>query len=100
MFSSLTRINIICVFTEPQGYNHVNLNFTMTSLLDSAEHPELDVRVHGLNILRALFRNNKLGESMNQFLERGILCAIRGFKSSIWSVRNRRRLSYFKGHMQ
>ena len=59
---------------------------TMTSLLDAAAHPELDVRVHGLNILRALFRNNKLGEAMNPFLERGFLCAIQGFKSAIWAV--------------
>lgn len=43
-------------------------------------------RTHCMNVLRAIYRNNLLGELVQQYVAEGMIAAITGFKSSIWGV--------------
>ena len=42
--------------------------------------------VHALNILRALFRDSKLGEHVVAFIPKGVKIAIAGFGAALWPV--------------
>lgn len=43
-------------------------------------------RTHCMNVLRAVFRNNELGELVQQYAAEGMIAAITGFKSTTWGV--------------
>ena len=43
--------------------------------------------VHALNILRALYRESRLGDQVVPFIPDGITIAIQGFAESFWPVR-------------
>ncbi|KAM4770872.1 tRNA (32-2'-O)-methyltransferase regulator THADA [Rhinophrynus dorsalis] len=45
-------------------------------------------QVHALNILRALFRDTRLGENVIPYVADGTQAAILGFTSPVWAVRN------------
>lgn len=47
-----------------------------------------------MNVLRALYRHNELGELVSQYVGRGMIVAVTGFKSFTWSVRNSATLLY------
>lgn len=82
------------VSTEPDVSQRSEVfSETMQTLLaccelekEGEEDSGLEVRVHAMNILRAMVRNNKLGEKIAPFLERTIVAALRGFKSAVWAV--------------
>ena len=42
--------------------------------------------VHALNILRALYRDSRLGEHVTPFVPEGVEIAVRGFSASLWPV--------------
>ena len=65
-----------------------NLARAVNSLFRVARGDSLDGRIHACNILRALFRDNRLGEAVGEFVEEGIMMAIKGFKSTKWAVRD------------
>lgn len=44
------------------------------------------VQVHACNILRALYRETKLGEDVFPFVSDGVVVAITGFHSNSWAV--------------
>lgn len=46
----------------------------------------LPPQVHALNILRALFRDTRLGENIMPYVADGIQAAILGFMSPVWAV--------------
>lgn len=43
-------------------------------------------QVHACNILRALYRDTKLGEAVFPFVSEGVIVAIDGFLSESWAV--------------
>jgi len=63
---------------------------TMEKLLNLAGDYSADAesRVHSLNILRALYRDSRLGDLVSTFVEEGVKVAIVGFKASNWAERN------------
>ena len=42
--------------------------------------------VHALNILRALYRDSRLGEHIIPFIPEGVKIAVDGFSASLWPV--------------
>lgn len=44
-------------------------------------------QVHALNILRAMYRDTRLGEEVFQFIADGVKAAVTGFGSHLWAVR-------------
>merc|ERR1719447_344717 len=59
----------------------------MTRLLQLAREGSSETRVHSMNILRALYRDSRLGDAITSFLEGGVTVAITGFKASNWAER-------------
>ncbi|XP_026332504.1 thyroid adenoma-associated protein homolog [Hyposmocoma kahamanoa] len=48
----------------------------------------IETRTHAINILRALFRNSMLEESVSGYVGEGLLVALLGFEGSTWMERN------------
>uniref|UniRef100_A0A3Q3LPG0 tRNA (32-2'-O)-methyltransferase regulator THADA n=1 Tax=Mastacembelus armatus TaxID=205130 RepID=A0A3Q3LPG0_9TELE len=81
--------------SEPKSSSCSLLKMTMRELIalsmpsadrntDSSTVPQ----VHALNILRALYRDTRLGENIIPFVSDGMQAAVLGFTSSVWAVRN------------
>ncbi|NXA46117.1 THADA protein, partial [Nothocercus julius] len=78
--------------SEPKKGKADLLKMTMKELLSLAaplkESTSMIPQVHALNILRALFRDTRLGENIMPYVADGIQAAILGFVSPVWAVRN------------
>uniref|UniRef100_H0UUU8 tRNA (32-2'-O)-methyltransferase regulator THADA n=1 Tax=Cavia porcellus TaxID=10141 RepID=H0UUU8_CAVPO len=78
--------------SEPKRSKMNLLKITMKELLflaGSTDSSQSTVpQVHALNILRALFRDTRLGENVIPFVADGAKAAILGFTSPVWAVRN------------
>ncbi|XP_024152640.1 thyroid adenoma-associated protein [Oryzias melastigma] len=81
--------------SEPKSSSCSLLKMTMRELTalampsadrntDSSTVPQ----VHALNILRALYRDTRLGENIIPFVSDGVQAAVLGFTSPVWAVRN------------
>uniref|UniRef100_A0A8C3B078 tRNA (32-2'-O)-methyltransferase regulator THADA n=1 Tax=Cyclopterus lumpus TaxID=8103 RepID=A0A8C3B078_CYCLU len=81
--------------SEPKSSSCCLLKMTMRELIalavpsanrttDSSTVPQ----VHALNILRALYRDTRLGENVIPFVSDGMQAAVLGFTSPVWAVRN------------
>uniref|UniRef100_A0A8C4Z6R2 tRNA (32-2'-O)-methyltransferase regulator THADA n=1 Tax=Gadus morhua TaxID=8049 RepID=A0A8C4Z6R2_GADMO len=81
--------------SEPKASSCSLLRMTMRELTSLAA-PSADQddknstvsQVHALNILRALYRDTRLGENIIPFVSEGMQAAVLGFTSPIWAVRN------------
>ncbi|NXG36153.1 THADA protein, partial [Dromaius novaehollandiae] len=78
--------------SEPKKGKADLLKMTMKELISLAaplnESSSIIPQVHALNILRALFRDTRLGENIMPYVSDGIQAAILGFMSPVWAVRN------------
>ncbi|XP_031806272.1 thyroid adenoma-associated protein isoform X1 [Sarcophilus harrisii] len=78
--------------SEPKKGRMDLLKITMKELISLAvpsDDSQSSVpQVHALNILRALFRDTRLGENIIPYVADGIQAAILGFTSPVWAVRN------------
>lgn len=52
----------------------------------SSAPPSQPAAVHALNILRALYRDSRLGEHIVPFIPEGVMIAIEGFSAPLWPV--------------
>lgn len=77
--------------SEPKSSSCGLLKMTMRELIALAK-PSADSstvpQVHALNILRALYRDTRLGENIIPFVSDGMQAAVLGFTSPVWAVRN------------
>uniref|UniRef100_A0A8C3KQ55 tRNA (32-2'-O)-methyltransferase regulator THADA n=1 Tax=Calidris pygmaea TaxID=425635 RepID=A0A8C3KQ55_9CHAR len=77
--------------SEPKSKTDL-LKMTMKELVSLAaplnDPSSVIPQVHALNILRALFRDTRLGENIMPYVADGIQAAILGFMSPVWAVRN------------
>ncbi|KAM5292637.1 tRNA (32-2'-O)-methyltransferase regulator THADA-like [Ctenodactylus gundi] len=78
--------------SEPKKGKMDLLKITMKEFISLAV-PTVDSQnsvpqVHALNVLRALFRDTRLGESIIPYVADGAKAAILGFTSPVWAVRN------------
>ncbi|RXN24870.1 thyroid adenoma-associated [Labeo rohita] len=81
--------------SEPKSSSCGLLKMTMRSLTalampsnDGDTESSSVPQVHALNILRALYRDTRLGENIVPFVSEGMQAAILGFTSPVWAVRN------------
>ncbi|XP_063158962.1 tRNA (32-2'-O)-methyltransferase regulator THADA [Candoia aspera] len=78
--------------SEPKKGKAGLLKMTMKSLISLALPSDMPTstisQVHALNILRALFKDTRLGENIIPYVADGMRAAILGFTSSVWAVRN------------
>ncbi|XP_077193802.1 tRNA (32-2'-O)-methyltransferase regulator THADA isoform X2 [Paroedura picta] len=78
--------------SEPKKGKTGLLKKTMKELIPLASPSDIPQstipQVHALNILRALFKDTRLGESIIPYVAEGMQAAILGFTSSVWAVRN------------
>ncbi|XP_057197470.1 thyroid adenoma-associated protein isoform X2 [Triplophysa rosa] len=81
--------------SEPKSSSCSLLKMTMrclTALAMPSDDGSTDIstvpQVHALNILRALFRDTRLGENIVPFVAEGMQAAVLGFTSPVWAVRN------------
>ncbi|XP_045627576.1 thyroid adenoma-associated protein [Ursus americanus] len=78
--------------SEPKKGKMDLLKITMKELITLAgptdDSKSTVPQVHALNILRALFRDTRLGENIIPYVADGAKAAILGFTSPVWAVRN------------
>ncbi|XP_021508522.1 tRNA (32-2'-O)-methyltransferase regulator THADA [Meriones unguiculatus] len=78
--------------SEPKKGKMDLLKITMKELISLALSVDASKgivpQVHALNILRALFRDTRLGENIVPYVADGAKAAILGFTSPVWAVRN------------
>nr|XP_022332415.1 thyroid adenoma-associated protein homolog isoform X4 [Crassostrea virginica] len=82
------------VSSEPPSTGRPCFKWTMRELLQLALKEDLvsgtpsNSKVHALNILRALYKDSRLGEVVTTFVADGLRASILGFQSPFWAVRN------------
>lgn len=78
--------------SEPKKGKMDLLKITMKELISLAgptdDSPSTVPQVHALNILRALYRDTRLGGNVIPYIADGAKAAILGFTSPVWAVRN------------
>ncbi|MEQ2239497.1 hypothetical protein ILYODFUR_005061, partial [Ilyodon furcidens] len=81
--------------SEPKSSSCSLLKMTMRELIalavpsaESNTNSSTVPQVHALNILRALYRDTRLGENIIPFVSDGMQAAVLGFTSPVWAVRN------------
>lgn len=73
--------------TPPQGSNTPQgSNAPHGSNVSEAGALLVTAAVHALNILRALYRDSRLGEHVVAFIPEGVKVAITGFAANLWPV--------------
>ncbi|XP_065213217.1 tRNA (32-2'-O)-methyltransferase regulator THADA isoform X2 [Planococcus citri] len=82
---------IICTeFDDKRKFTSNLLNEFMKNMLKilNDQEAEVETKIHALNIVRDLFVHKDLAEQIHGFVEKGVIIAIAGFKSSNWNERN------------
>lgn len=80
---SSTNDSIPVNSTHEKNADSVNSEIRESSSHDTQVH---SAAVHALNILRALYRDSRLGEQIVPFIPEGVEIAVHGFSASLWPV--------------
>ena len=97
--AGLPYLVLAVISNEPKHLNNEHLSITMDKLTSIAmkvvESPEdIIIKVHCLNILRALFKDNKLRDSMHQYVSISIPLVMTSVSSPHWPIRNASHLLF------
>ncbi|KAI6648375.1 Thyroid adenoma-associated protein isoform X2 [Oopsacas minuta] len=97
--AGLPYLVLAILSNEPKHLNNKYLSITMDTLTTIAakvvQSPEdIIIQVHSLNILRALFKDNKLRDIMHQYVSTTIPHVIRSVSSTHWPIRNASHLLF------
>lgn len=79
-----------------KSFHHCIKTLLSTANDDSEENVER--RTHCMNVLRAIYRHNQLGELVSQYAAAGMISAITGLKSAAWGVIIQYYCFFFIGH--
>ncbi|KAK4882973.1 hypothetical protein RN001_006292 [Aquatica leii] len=77
--------------TEPvSAGSSKNFDSFMKTLLEVGSNETFlaEQRILALNILRALYRHNRLGEMVVPYCAQGVIIAVKGFGCTVWGIRN------------
>lgn len=74
------------ISTQPDPSQKNCDSSTTTQYIGPDATQPISASVHALNILRALYRDSRLGEYVIPFIPEGLQIAIRGFSASLWPV--------------
>jgi hypothetical protein len=90
--ASVTNSNQMITDNENVQSGTMSTESSGQSVTDSSSNSDdtqpLSAPVHALNILRALYRDSRLGEHVIPFIPEGVEIAIHGFSAPLWPVRN------------
>lgn len=77
------------ITSELQVFSTAGLQYCMRKLITLCQTSDVaELRTHGLNILRALFRCSDLGDAVSEYIAEAIECSILGYNAMTWSERN------------
>ncbi|XP_076752598.1 thyroid adenoma-associated protein homolog [Xylocopa sonorina] len=71
------------VFTQYENL----LELSKCNMSENSAHVT-EIKTHALNILRVIFRHSHLAEVVNNYIEDGLIAAIRSYDGSTWAERN------------
>ena len=97
--AGLPYLVLAIISNEPKHLNNKHLSITMDTLTSIAmkvvESPkDIIIKVHCLNILRALFKDNTLRDLMHQYISTSIPLVITSVSSVHWPIRNSSHLLF------
>lgn len=72
--------------STPSNTEDITTSGTQLSSATVSEQQPQSASVHALNILRALYRDSRLGEQVLPFIPEGVMIAIQGFSATFWPV--------------
>ncbi|CAN8022787.1 unnamed protein product [Ixodes persulcatus] len=76
--------------SEPQVLGSAAFQQYMAEFLKLADQDTsaVEPKVHAINVLRALFREARLGDVVMPYVADGVRVAVLGFEANVWAVRN------------
>lgn len=75
------------ITSELQVFSTAGLQYCMRKLITLCQTSDVaELRTHGLNILRALFRCSDLGDAVAEYIAEAIECSILGYNAMTWPV--------------
>lgn len=80
---------IFCTeFDDKRKFTSNLLNEFMENMFEilNNKNAEIESKIHALNIIRDLFVHKDMAEPIHSYIEKAVIVAINGFKSSNWNV--------------
>lgn len=65
---------------------------TLLTIAANTSQENIKSRIHAMNIVRLLYRNNQSGELVARYITKGVIVALQAFNNDNWGVRRYTRL--------
>ncbi|XP_043666118.1 thyroid adenoma-associated protein [Vespula pensylvanica] len=76
------------IFSEFENFIDLSRTDINESLCEDNKIQVTEIKIHALNILRALFRHSPLGDSVKIFIADGVIAAFKNYDGKSWAERN------------